>query len=321
MRNDIPEISIITPCFNEEGNVLKCHESLKKVMAESLPDVTYEHIFADNCSKDDTVKLIRTIAANDLHVKLIVNSKNIGAPRNIYRALARARGKVVIPMLPADLQDPPSAIPEFYREWQKGYLIVFGKRAKRQEILMMRLLRTSYYRIIKKFAATDIPINSGDFMMIDRKVVNVLLDLKEKNPYIRGLVAQVGAKSTSVQYEFGKRQYGKSKATPFVLLDLAINGLISTSRLPARLALLTGFFLSFLGVLMGLWSTLAVLFDSSQIGTGIPTIIVTLFFIGGIQLFFLGLIGEYVLSIHGQIRPDPDAFDLETIGFGQKDEN
>ena len=310
-----PEISVITPCFNEEESILKCFQSLSDVMSKNLPGVSYEHIFADNSSTDRTVEIIKKIAKQDSRVKLIINSKNIGAPQNIYRALARANGSAVIPMLPADLQDPAEVIPEFYKEWKTGSLIVFGQRIKRQERIFMRILRGAYYRIIKKFASSDIPINAGEFLLIDRKVVDLLVAMRESNPYLRGLIAQVGVKSSFINYQWGKREFGKSKATPFVLIDTAINGLVSTSRLPARIALLFGFLFSLIGIFLGLWSLVTSLFSSSLLGSGIPTIIVAIFFIGGIQLFFLGLIGEYVLSIHGEVKPTPGAFDLETIGF------
>ena len=311
-----PEISVITPCFNEEESILKCFQSLSDVMSKNLPGVSYEHIFADNSSTDRTVEIIKKIAKQDSRVKLIINSKNIGAPQNIYRALARANGSAVIPMLPADLQDPAEVIPEFYKEWKTGSLIVFGQRIKRQERFFMRILRGAYYRIIKKFASSDIPINAGEFLLIDRKVVDLLVAMRESNPYLRGLIAQVGVKSSFINYQWGKREFGKSKATPFVLIDTAINGLVSTSRLPARIALLFGFLFSLIGISLGLWSLITSLFSNSLFGSGIPTIIVAIFFIGGIQLFFLGLIGEYVLSIHGEVKPTPGAFDLETIGFG-----
>jgi glycosyltransferase involved in cell wall biosynthesis len=315
MKIEIPQISIITPCYNEEESVLKCFQTLKDVMSKYLPGVAYEHIFTDNSSTDRTVEIIKNFAKNDSRIKLIVNSKNIGATRNIYRALSRTKGLAVIPMLPADLQDPAEVIPEFYREWKAGSLIVFGQRVRREEHFFMRSLRGIYYRIIKKFASSDIPINAGEFMLIDRKVVDLLVDMEETNPYLRGLIAQVGVKSSYVNYRWGKREFGKSKATPFVLIDTAINGLVSTSRLPARIALLAGFMFSLLGIFLGFWSLIASAFSNSLIGSGIPTIIVAIFFLGGVQLFFLGLIGEYVLSIHGKIRPEPGAFDLETIGF------
>jgi hypothetical protein len=229
--------------------------------------------------------------------------------------MRKASGSAIIPMLPADLQDPAEIIPIFYNEWLKGNLIVFGARSKRLESLFMRFMRGSYYRIIRKFSSSDIPINVGEFMLVDEKVAKSLLDLNEQNPYIRGMVAQTGVQNTTVNYTWGKREFGKSKATPFVLIDTAINGLVTTSRLPARLAILSGFLFSFLGIMLGLWSFISVLIDNSNANPGIPTLIIFLSFFGGIQLFFLGLIGEYVLSIHGQIRPEPEPFDLEKINF------
>ena len=289
MKTETPELTIITPCFNEEESVLKCFQSLRDVMSKQLPGVSYEHIFADNSSTDGTVEVVKSFLKDDSRVKLIVNSKNIGAPRNIYRALSRAKGSAVVPMLPADLQDPADVIPDFYREWKAGSLIVFGQRIERQENFVMRSLRGLYYRIIKRFASSDIPINAGEFMLIDRKVVDLLVSMRENNPYLRGLIAQVGVKSSYINYRWGKREFGKSKATPFVLIDTAINGLVSTSRLPARIALLSGFMFSIIGILLGFWSLMASLFSNSLVGSGIPTIIVAIFFIGGVQLFFLGL--------------------------------
>lgn len=318
MKSEKPQLSIITPCFNEEESVEKCYQSLKSVMSRNLPGIKYEHIFADNNSTDRTVELVKKFAATDRRVKLIANSKNIGAPRNIYRALSRTSGSAVIPMLPADLQDPAEVIPQFYKEWKLGSLIVFGQRIARDESLAMRVLRGIYYRIIRKFATSDIPINAGEFMLIDRKVVDLLVNMKENNPYLRGMIAQVGAKSSYIDYNWGRREFGKSKATPFVLIDTAINGLVSTSRLPARIALFFGFILSFIGIILGIWSFIASILSNSTVQSGIPTIIVAIFFLGGIQLFFLGLIGEYVISIHGQIRPEPNAFDLETLGFEEE---
>jgi glycosyltransferase involved in cell wall biosynthesis len=315
MKKITPQLSIITPTFNEEETIENCISRLQEFMSSNMVGVRYDHIIIDNASTDKTVKYVERFALSDPRIKLVVNSRNIGAPRNIYRALSRAKGSGVAPMLPADLQDPADVIPDFYREWKAGSLIVFGQRTERQENFVIRSLRGLYYRIIRRFASSDIPINSGEFMLINRKVVDLLVSMRENNPYLRGLIAQVGVRSGVINYRWGKREFGKSKATPFVLIDTAINGLVSTSRLPARIALLSGFMFSMVGILLGFWSLAASLFSNSLVGSGIPTIIVAIFFIGGVQLFFLGLIGEYVLSIHGEIRPEPGAFDLETLGF------
>jgi glycosyltransferase involved in cell wall biosynthesis len=309
------DLTIITPCFNEEDSVQICADRVRDVMARELPKVSYEHIFSDNASVDGTLEILKDIARRDKKVKVVVNSRNVGPFRNIYRAMSKSSGRAIVPMLPADLQDPVEVIPEFYREWEAGTLVVFGVRTNRQESFLMRTLRAIYYRMIRRFADGQIPINSGEFMLIDRKIAENLLVLKDHYPYIRGLVAQSTDNWKSVKYTWVKREKGKSKSNPLALIDQAINGLISTSRVPARLALLGGFAFSGFGILAGIWSLIANLILGSGVSHGIPTLIVALFIFGGIQLFFLGLIGEYVLSIHAQVRQQPPAFDVELINF------
>jgi glycosyltransferase involved in cell wall biosynthesis len=309
------DLTIITPCYNEEASVLDCAIEVQKVMSVMLPKVKYEHIFIDNASTDNTVAELRKIAGLSKNVKVIVNSRNIGPFRNMYAAMAKASGRAVIPMLPADLQDPADKIPDLYQEWVKGFLVVYGERTNRQESLVMRILRGLYYRIVRTMSETDIPINSGEFMLIDRKISDEICKLGDHYPYIRGLVAQSTSNSTSVPYTWGVRKKGKSKSNFIALIDQAINGFVSTSRAPARIALLGGFFISGLGFLAGLWTLIANLVDAPSGLQGIPTLIVALFFFGGIQLFFLGLIGEYVLSIHSQVRRLPREFEVESINF------
>jgi len=308
-------LSIVTPCFNEEETVEKCVVAVREIMASKFPNMEYEHIFSDNSSTDGTLSILKSLASTDIRLKIVVNSRNVGASRNIYRALRNTSGKQVIPMLPADLQDPAEVIPLLVTEHDKGNLIVYGVRSSRQESLSMRILRSIYYKIIWKLSGSRIPINSGEFMLLDRKVVDSILSAKDTNPYVRGLVAQTGFKSSSVSYTWVKREGGKSKSSFFVLIDTAINGLVSTSRLPARIALLFGFSFAIVGLIFGIVSALIILIAGSDSPHGIPTIIIAIFTLGGIQLFFLGLIGEYVLSIHGQVRPEPEPVDVERINF------
>lgn len=309
------DLSIITPCYNEESSVLDCAEEVRRVMSLELPKVKYEHIFVDNASTDGTVKELRKVARGSKNIKVIVNSRNIGPFRNMYTGMAKASGKAVIPMLPADLQDPADKIPDLYQAWSRGYLVVYGERTNRQESLIMRLLRGIYYRIVRMMSDTNIPINSGEFMLIDRKISDAICELDDYYPYIRGLVAQSTNNSISIPYTWSRRKKGKSKSNFISLIDQASNGFVSTSRAPARIALLGGFTFSALGFLTGIWSLFANLFGAPSSLQGIPTIIVALFFFGGIQLFFLGLIGEYVLSIHSQIRRLPREFEIELINF------
>jgi len=309
------DLSIITPCFNEEDSVRICAETVRGVMAKELPKVKYEHIFSDNASTDQTMKQLRLLAAEDKRIKVVSNSRNVGPFRNIYRAMSKAQGAAVVPMLPADLQDPAEVIPEFYSEWQNGAFVVFGERRNRQECALMRVLRNIYYRLVRLFADGNIPMNSGEFMLIDRRIAENILALNDHYPYIRGLVAQSTNNVKSISYTWIQRKRGKSKSSPLALIDQAINGLISTSRIPARLAILTGFIISGIGLLFGAWSLIVMLFFQTQTIQGIPTLIVALFIFGGIQLFFLGLIGEYILSVHAQVRQQPSVFDVEAINF------
>lgn len=309
------KISVITPCFNEAENVEVCASELKKVMSEQLPGYDYEHIFADNSSTDATLLKLRTLAAGDSRIRVISNSRNVGPFRNMWNAMKSATGDAVIPLLPADLQDPPTVIPELVKNWELGFLVTYGVRANRQESFIMRLARGTYYRIIKKFASAVIPLNSGEFLLADKKVVDSILAVDDQYPYIRGLIAQTGVRSASVPYTWVKRERGKSKNSFISLIDQAINGFVSTSRVPARLALLGGFILSLLGVGFALFTAFLALTSESNTPVGIPTIIVGIFLLGGIQLLFLGLIGEYILSIHGQVRRIPPMFETERINF------
>lgn len=310
-----PLISVITPCYNEELTVAECVLRTERVFREKLPGIEYEHIFADNASTDNTLSVLRDLIKDHPQVKVFVNSRNVGPFRNIYRGMQKAKGDAIIPMLPADLQDPPEVIPHFFKLWEAGSLVVFGERTNRQERLVLRVLRGIYYRIVRKFAEGNVPINSGEFMMIDRSIVNAILALDDQYPYIRGLVAQSVDISSSVKYTWEKREQGKSKSNWFSLFDQAINGLVSTSRIPARLALVGGFVMSGFGFLAGILSLILNLFNGDAVNNGIPTVIVAIFIFSGVQLFFLGLIGEYVLSIHSQVRKFPKPFDRELINF------
>ena len=205
------KISVITPCYNEELNVEMCARELAEVFEKFLPSYEYEHIFADNASTDSTLNKLKDLASHDKRIKVISNSRNVGPFRNMWNAMKSATGDAVIPLLPADLQDPPQIIPQFIEKWESGSLVVYGVRANREESLVMRAARGLYYRIIKKFASAVIPLNSGEFLLADRRVINSILEVDDQYPYIRGLIAQTAVKSTSVPYTWVKRKHGKSK--------------------------------------------------------------------------------------------------------------
>jgi glycosyltransferase involved in cell wall biosynthesis len=286
-------------------------------MTKELPDYDYEHIFVDNSSEDSTVEKIKNFATKDSRIKLIVNSRNIGPFRNIWNGLKNARGDIIVPMVPADLQDPPSVIPKMVKNWEAGSLVVYGIRSKRLESFAMRKTRSAYYRLIKKFSGSHIPLNSGEFLLADRKIINSILKVDDEYPYIRGLIAQTEAQYSSVSYTWGMRKNDKSKNSIVSLVDQGLNGFISTTRIPARVIMLIGLILSLIAFIAAFIMFLIFLINPVRPAMGIPTLIVVVLFFGGLQLLFLGIIGEYVLSINSQVRKRPPAFDVERINLDQ----
>ena len=311
----ITDLTIITPCFNEEESITDCITSVRNMMIKNLHEISYEHIVIDNNSTDSTVKIISEICLYDKNVKLLVNSKNVGAFQSIYRAMGESSGLSLIPMYAADLQDPVEVIPEFFKLWKSGYKVVFGVRKNRIENFFMKHIRTIYYRIIQKFAEGNIPINAGEFMLIDIKIVESLLATKDHEPYIRGMVANTGVNSIQVEYLMNSRKKGKSKTNLFNLLDTALNAFVGTSRIPARIALIFGFLFSIGSVsLLFIQQLISQFTKYTQIDLiSLNTSLIV--FIGGTQIFFLGLIGEYVLSIHSQVRRYPEPFFIKKINF------
>ena len=309
------DLTVITPTYNEEDSILDCINRLRKVMEESCPETKYEHLIIDNCSTDNTAMIAIRESERDSRIKVLVNSRNIGASRSIYRALTRVSGSWIVPMLPADLQDPAEVIPLMLDRTIDGVEVVYGVRTNRQERLLIRSLRKIYYRVLRKFSTFDLQNDAGEFMLVSSRVVDSITSIRDENPYVRGLVAQTGAKYTSIPYEWKKRADGKSKSSVFVLADVAVSGMVSTTYIPARLALVFGFTISILGIIAGGIYFLLSIFSNGHSASGIPTLIIAVFLLGGIQLFFLGLIGEYVLSIHRQIKPEAAVTSMKESNF------
>ncbi len=309
------ELTIITPCFNEEKNILDCAKSVSDIMRDTLPNVNYEHIFIDNNSEDDTAQILGDLCIQDSHIKLLVNSRNVGAFVSIYKALQEASGLAIIPMYAADMQDPAEVIPTFYNKWLEGYLTIFGVRKNRNENFIMTKIRLLYYRIIQKFSESYIPINAGEFLLADKKVIDSIIATKDFEPYIRGMVAAAGVKSIEIEYSMNKRSKGKSSTNLVKLFDIAINAFISTTRIPARLILMLGFFISSLSLVIVLIKILNYSILSIGWIRDISINTTLLLLIGGFQIFFIGLIGEYILSIHAQVRRVPESFFTKKINF------
>lgn len=318
-QDDRRLISIVTPAYNEEDSVHECHAAVAELFRGPLSNYRYEHIFADNASTDSTVAILREIAAEDPHVKVIVNSRNFGPLKSLWNATQAATGDAVIPCLAADLQDPPEVIVEFVKKWEEGFDIVHGIRADRQEGAVLHFIRRMYYRGIRWLANVDIPLNSGEFQLIDRKVAQVLAEVEDYYPYVRGLIAACGFKQARVPYTMLARKRGVSKANWYGMIDIGLNGLISLSNVPMRVCMAIGFLTSGLSLVFALVSCIAAIIamatGQQTPSPGIPTLIVGMFFLGGVQLFFLGFMGEYISAIHSQVRRRPIVIEQERINF------
>ncbi len=284
-------------------------------MSANMIDVTYEHIVIDNASSDKTVEIVERFALSDSRIKLVVNSRNIGAPQNILRGLTFASGDAAIPMLPADLQDPIHIIHDFVMKWNEGFKIVYGKRLNRQEPFYWRLARRIYYKVISSMSHFEIPQNAGDFMLIDRIVIDSVNSYPKQDLYLRGFVSRLQQPSTSVGYTWVARKAGKSKSSLLILIDTALSGLINTSRLPARLAVGLGALTAGFSFLYGIVTILLVLFGNLTAPSGVPTLVVLTTFIGGIQLIFLGIIGEYILGVFSHLKPDPEVSSVKLVNL------
>ena len=309
-------ISIVAPCYNEEHNVRPCYEAVRDVFARELPGYDFELIFADNASRDGTIAELRALAAADPRVKVILNSRNYGPFRSTFNALLHTSGDAVVPMLAVDLQDPPELIPTFVAKWEAGFQVVAGRRQTRREPFLLRTARRVYYRVVTLLADVSIPPDVGEFQLIDRVVMDALRRFDDHYPYIRGMIADCGFDVVTVDYEWRERARGLSKNRLYHLIDQGLNGLISFTNVPLRLATLIGFVTA---TLSATWAIVQLAINFLEYRTlvepGIATLIVAVFFFAGVQLMFLGLIGEYVGSIHAQVRRRPLVIERETINF------
>ncbi|MDR3470300.1 MAG: glycosyltransferase family 2 protein [Devosia sp.] len=299
-------ISIVAPCFNEELNLEACYDAVTALFAPQGPLAAYdlELIFADNSSTDTSLAIIRRLATADQRVKGVANARNYGPFRSTFNALRYAQGDAVVPMLPVDLQDPPDMIPAFVAKWEEGYLRVYGIRAEREEGAILHLVRRLYYFTVNKFSSINIPPNVAEFQLLDRRVLDALLQFEDYYPYIRGMIANVGfaQESIGLEYTWRQRRSGMSKNRLYNLIDQGLNGLISFTNVPMRVTAAVGFALAVLSALYGLVQLVINLVRPGEAPPGIPTLIVALFFLSGVQLAILGVMGEYIAAIHFQLR-------------------
>ena len=313
----MPLISVVSPCFNEEDNVANCHETVRRIFDEHLPGYDRQHIFVDNASTDRTVEIIKEIAAEDPSVGLVVNTRNYGVFRSSFNGLRYASGDAILVMLPVDLQDPPELLPEFVRLWESGYEIVAGARKNRRESLALRAGRAVFYRIVNGLSDFELTPDVGELQLVDRKVLDAVLSFNDQYPYIRGILASVGFKRIIIPYDWALRKRGVSKHNLLMMIDQALNAIFSFTRAPMRFCTLSGTAIAVLSILFSFLSVLMWLINPDLGPRGTTTIIVALFGLSGIQLIFIGMLGEYVTSIQAQVRGGPMVIERERVNLDE----
>lgn len=314
MAEEKKTISVMIPCYNEEENARPIYEAVRDELRKSCPDYDYEILFIDNKSKDRTREVIRGICAEDPNVKAIFNVKNFGQFNSPYHAILQTSGDCTITMC-ADFQDPPELIPEFVHAWEEGYKIVIGRKTKSRENPLVYWLRGRYYRLIKKMSSTEQIEQFTGFGLYDRSFVQVLRDLKDPTPFIRGIVAELGPARKEIEYEQPQRRAGKTHNNWYTLYDAAMLSFTSYTKAGLRLATFFGFFVAGLSFLIGLFYLVAKLLFWDRFSAGYAPTMIAVFFMGGVQLAFLGFLGEYVMAINARVMNRPLVVEEERINF------
>ena len=312
-------ISIMVPTYNEEENVELMYKALKEMFKKDLPNYQYEILFIDNKSQDNTRKLIRKICEKDKNVKAIFNAQNFGQFNSPYYGLLNTTGDCTI-MVAADFQDPIEMIPKFVKEWENGYKIVIGIKTKSQESKIVYLLRSLYYKLIKKFSEVDQIEHFTGFGLYDKEFVKILKDLDDPEPYLRGIVAELGFERKEIPFTQPKRERGKSSNNWYRLYDGAMLGITSYTKIGLRFATILGFIVSFLSVLVAFIYLILKLCMWNTFQAGIAPLIIGVFLLGGLQIFFIGFLGEYILKMNQRIMHRPLVVIEEKLNMNEKGE-
>lgn len=306
-------ITIVTPCYNEEANIEEIYRQARQVMAQ-VPDVSYQHLFIDNCSLDRTPQMLRELAALDASVKVIFNARNFGHIRSPYYGLMQAPGDAVI-LLVADLQDPPELMTEFIARWRDGAKLVVGVKPSSDESGAMFAIRRLYYRAVTRIADVKLIQNFTGFGLYDRQVLEELRRMDDPYPYLRGLVSEVGFEAVQIPYNQPRRKRGISKNNFYTLYDIAMLGITSHSRVPLRVATICGFVLSGLSLLLSLLYLVLKLLFWNTFSAGAAPMLIGMFFFASVQLFFIGLLGEYVGAILMHVMKRPLVVERERLNW------
>lgn len=307
------KISVVTPCYNEQDNIMDLYNYIKKIFSQ-LNQYQYEHIFIDNASTDHTITILKNIAKKDNRIKIIINSRNFGYIRSSFYGLTQANGDAVV-LLAADLQDPPELIPSFLEKWESGYKIVAGVKITSDETFFMSLLRKAYYNFITKISDTPLIKNFMGFGLYDSKIIKLLRSVEDPYPYFRGLISEMGFDVAKIFYHQPLRKRGITKNNFFTLYDLAMTGITKHSKIPLRIATMGGIFLFMTSCVIAIVYFSLKIFFWNHFPLKMSALTIGLFFFSSLQLVFIGLLGEYILSIHAQVQRRPLVIAVEKINF------
>jgi len=308
-----PLITVVTGCYNEAENVGELYSQLKKVF-DSLPAYDFEIIFIDNASTDQTATILRTLAATDRRVKVILNARNFGPVRSGYHALLQAEGDAAVAMA-SDLQDPPELIAKFVAQWEKGYKVVLAVKTDTKESKLLHMIRGAYYKTINRLADIELNEHNTGFGLYDRAVVQILRKMDDPYPYARGLIAEIGFESAKIPFTQPARTRGITKNNFYTLYDLAMLGVTNHSKVPLRLAAMLGFTMSLLSLLTAIAYFIYKLLFWDRFTVGLAPVVIGLFLFSSVQLFFIGIVGEYIGAIHTQVLRRPLVVEKERINF------
>lgn len=307
-------ISIVTPCYNEEANIDELYQRIVEVM--SRLDYDYEHVFIDNCSTDGSRAKLRGLAAQDRRVKVIFNARNFGHIRSPYHALLQVNGDCAV-LIASDLQDPPEMIEEFVKKWEEGFKTVMAVKPESEESRMMFLVRRAYYRFVTRISEVPLVQNATGAGLFDRAVLDILKKIDDPYPYFRGLLCEIGFPIATVPFKQPRRQRGITKNNFYTLYDIAMLGITNHSKVPLRLMVMGGGLLAGLSLLAAFGFLIAKLVFWNSFQMGIAPLLISLFFFSSVQILFLGMLGEYLGSVHTKMRNMPLVVEAERLNFDQ----
>jgi len=308
------KVSIFIPCYNEEANVEPLVAEIVDTFKNELPNYDYEILFIDNCSTDSTRDCLRKLCSENFKVKAIFNARNFGPNKSGYHGMLQTSGDCIICMC-ADFQTPTNLIPKFVEEWEKGYKIVSAIKIKSRESFIMYVIRSIYYKLIRKMSDVEQIEHFTGFGLYDKSFMDVLRNLKDPMPYFRGIISELGYERKDIKFEQPKRRAGKSSYNLFRYYDEAMLGFTSYTKAGLRLASITGFVFAVFSFFVAIVYLIYKFLFWQDFSVGIAPLVIGIFFLGSIQLFFLGFIGEYIMAINTRVMNRPLVVEEERINF------